>query len=74
MGVTMTRLLKVSQLSKETGLPYRLCLQLVRDGDIPSLMVGRRRRVDIRWLEQWLATGGYVSSTLPLNQSDVRSV
>jgi hypothetical protein len=26
------------------GLPYR---------------VGRRRRIDVRWVDQWLAAGGY---------------
>jgi hypothetical protein len=40
-------------------LAYRLCLQLVRTGDIPSVLVGSRRRIDARWVEQWLASGGY---------------
>ena len=40
-------------------LPYRLCLHLIGTGQIPSVAVGRRRRIDVRWVEQWLASGGY---------------
>jgi hypothetical protein len=40
-------------------LPYRLCLHLVGKGQIPSVPVGRRRRIDVRWVDQWLAGGGY---------------
>ena len=38
---------------------YRLCLHLVGTGQIPSVAVGRRHRIDVRWVEQWLASGGY---------------
>jgi len=55
----MTTLITVPKFAQATGLPYRLCLQLIGAGDIPSVSVGRRRRIDIRWLEQWLASGGY---------------
>jgi hypothetical protein len=30
-----------------------------RHGQIPLIPVGRRRRIDVRWVEQWLADGGY---------------
>jgi excisionase family DNA binding protein len=50
----MTKLLTIPKFARETGLPYRLCLQLVQSGDIPSVPVGSRRRIDIRWVEQWL--------------------
>jgi excisionase family DNA binding protein len=55
----MTKLLTIPKFARETGLPYRLCLQLVQTGDIPSVPVGSRRRIDVRWVEQWLSSGGY---------------
>jgi hypothetical protein len=55
----MTKLLTIPKFARETGLPYRLCLQLVQTGDIPSVPVGCRRRIDVRWVEQWLSAGGY---------------
>jgi len=55
----MTKLLTIPKFAQATGLSYRLCLQLVQSGDIPSVPVGSRRRIDIRWVEQWLAVGGY---------------
>jgi excisionase family DNA binding protein len=58
----MTTLITIPKFARTTGLTYRLCLQLVGTGQIPSVGVGRRRRIDVRWVEQWLATGGYLSS------------
>lgn len=55
----MTKLLTVPKFAQATGLSYRLCLQLVGSGEIPSVPVGARRRIDVRWVEQWLAAGGY---------------
>lgn len=55
----MTKLITIPKFAEATGLPYRLCLHLVGAGQIPSVAVGRRRRIDVRWVEQWLATGGY---------------
>jgi excisionase family DNA binding protein len=55
----MTRLLTIPKFARETWLSYRLCLQLVQSGEIPSVRVGCRRRIDIRWVEQWLEAGGY---------------
>ena len=55
----MTKLITIPKFAEATGLPYRLCLQLVGTGQIPSVPVGRRRRIDVRWVEQWLAAGGY---------------
>ena len=56
---TMTKLLTIPQFASDTGLNYRLCLRLVDSGEIPSVPVGGRRRIDARWVEQWLAQGGY---------------
>jgi excisionase family DNA binding protein len=58
----MTKLITIPKFAEATGLPYRLCLHLVGTGQLPSVAVGRRRRIDVRWVEQWLATGGYRSS------------
>jgi excisionase family DNA binding protein len=75
----MTTLITIPKFAHATGLPYRLCLQLVWAGQIPSVPVGRRRRIDVRWVEQWLATGGYRSSgqestTQLLDADEPRSV
>ena len=55
----MTKLITIPKFAQATGLPYRLCLHLVGTGQIPSVAVGRRHRIDVRWVEQWLASGGY---------------
>jgi len=55
----MTKLITIPRFAELTGLPYRLCLHLVGTGQIPSIPVGRRRRIDVRWVDQWLAGGGY---------------
>jgi excisionase family DNA binding protein len=55
----MTKLLTIPKFAETTGLSYRLCLQLVETGKIPSVAVGCRRRIDVRWVEQWLSAGGY---------------
>jgi excisionase family DNA binding protein len=55
----MTKLLTIPKFAQATGLSYRLCLQLVGNGKIPSVQVGSRHRIDVRWVDQWLATGGY---------------
>ena len=55
----MTKLITIPKFAELTGLPYRLCLHLIGTGQIPSVAVGRRRRIDVRWVEQWLASGGY---------------
>jgi excisionase family DNA binding protein len=55
----MTKLITIPKFAVLTGLRYRLCLHLVETGQIPSVPVGRRRRIDVRWVDQWLANGGY---------------
>ena len=47
----MTKLITIPKFAAATGC---------RTGSvIPSVAVGRRRRIDVRWVEQWLASGGY---------------
>jgi excisionase family DNA binding protein len=60
----MTKLITIPKFAETTGLSYRLCLQLVERGQIPSIPVGRRKRIDVRWVEQWLSAGGYRENTL----------
>jgi excisionase family DNA binding protein len=55
----MTKLITIPEFAEATGLPYRLCLHLIGTDQIPSVPVGRRRRIDLRWVDQWLAAGGY---------------
>jgi hypothetical protein len=55
----MTKLITIPKFAELTGLPYRLCLHLVGTAQIPSIPVGCRRRIDVRWVDQWLASGGY---------------
>jgi hypothetical protein len=57
----VTTLITIPKFAEVTGLSYRLCLQLVGTGKIPSVPVGCRRRIDSRWIVQWLAVGGYRS-------------
>jgi excisionase family DNA binding protein len=66
----MTKLLTIPKFAQETGLPYRLCLQLVHTGEIPSVQVGSRRRIDIRWVEQWLESGGFRSKDTAAKTAD----
>jgi hypothetical protein len=55
----MTQLITIPKFAEATGLPYRLCLHLVGTHQIPSVPVGSRRRIEVRWVDQWLAAGGY---------------
>lgn len=67
----MTKLLTIPKFAEATGLSYRLCLQLVESGKIPSVPVGSRRRIDVRWVEQWLSAGGYRSDSGVTGGQDV---
>jgi excisionase family DNA binding protein len=55
----MTKLITIPKFAELTGLPYRTCLHLAHTAQIPSVSVGCRRRIDLRWVDQWLASGGY---------------
>ena len=59
----MTKLITIPKFAELTGLPYRLCLHLIGTGQIPSVAVGLRRRIDVRWVDQWLTSGGYRQNT-----------
>jgi excisionase family DNA binding protein len=55
--MTTTKLLSVPQFANATGLSDTLARALVNRGDVPSILVGRRRRVDARWVEKWVNMG-----------------
>lgn len=63
----MTKLLTIPKFSRETGLPYHLCLQLVQTGDIPSVQVGSRRRIDFAgWSSGYRQVATDLTLTPPL--------
>ncbi len=47
-------LLTIPEFAKVTGLSYKLATHLVIAGEIPSLQVGKRRRVPQRCVNEWL--------------------
>jgi excisionase family DNA binding protein len=49
----MTKLLTIPDFAEVTGLSYWLARELVNRGDIPSVRVGTRRRIDARVVERW---------------------
>jgi excisionase family DNA binding protein len=57
MTMKTTKLLSIPEFAKATGLSVWLARELVHRGDVPSVRVGARRRVDSRWVERWLAAG-----------------
>jgi excisionase family DNA binding protein len=50
----LTKLLSIAQFAKATGLGYRMARKLVLSGEVNSVKVGRRRRVDSRQIDRWL--------------------
>ena len=57
-GYTMTKLINTPAFAQRTDLPTGFVSNLVGTGQIPFVPVGRRR-IDVRWVDQWLAGGGY---------------
>jgi hypothetical protein len=55
--MAMTKLLSIPQFAHATGLSDALARSLVMRGDVPSVRVGARRRVDSRWVEKWVNLG-----------------
>ncbi len=54
--MTTTKLLTIPEFANATGISETLARTLVNRGDVPSIPVGRRRRVDARWVEKWTNT------------------
>jgi hypothetical protein len=59
--MTTTKLLTIPAFARATGLSTWLARELVRRGDIPSVQVGPRHRIDARWVERW-TTGSHTDS------------
>jgi excisionase family DNA binding protein len=51
----ITSLLTIPEFAGATGLSYKIARELVVQGDIPHVRVGRRRRIDVRCVHEWLA-------------------
>ena len=52
-----TNLLSIPKFAQSTGLSYGLARELVLRGDVPSVSVGKRRRVNEEWVRKWIASG-----------------
>jgi len=53
--MTTTKLLTIPEFANATGISENLARAIVKRGEVPSIQVGRRRRVDSRWVEKWTA-------------------
>jgi len=54
--MTVTKLLSIPQFARATGLSDAAARAMIRDKQLPPVSVGRRQRVDVRWVLKWLAT------------------
>ena len=50
----MERLLKVAQVQERTQLSRSLIYELIASGELPSVAIGRTRRIPENRLEQWV--------------------
>jgi excisionase family DNA binding protein len=51
--MTTTKLLTIPQFAHATGISETLARAIVKRGEVPSVQVGRRRRVSSSWIEKW---------------------
>jgi excisionase family DNA binding protein len=61
--MSTTKLISIAQFARLTGLDYFLARKLVIRGDVPSVAVGKRRRIDAMWVEKWMAKKGLNSES-----------
>ena len=59
-----TKLLTIPDFARTCGITYSLAAQMVESGQIPTITVGKRRRIDQRFVDQWLSRGGVHYETL----------
>ncbi len=57
------QLLSIPAFARTVGLSAAMARELVKRGKIPSVEVGRRRRINAHWVDKWLSTGN-----LPIGQ------
>ncbi len=53
--MTITKLLSIPDFAQAVGLGDNLVRNLVNSGAIPSIKCGSRRRIDVRFVDRWLA-------------------
>ena len=56
----MDKLLRVSEVAERLSVSLPRAYELIRRGMLPSVSLGRQRRVDPRALEAFLAKGGHM--------------
>jgi excisionase family DNA binding protein len=61
--MTLTKLLTIPQFANATGLSERAARTMIEHGQLPTVRVGSRQRVDVRWVKKWLATANPDVST-----------
>lgn len=54
--MTVTKLRSIPQSARAAGLSDAAARAMIREKQLPTGRVGRRERVDVRWVEKWLAT------------------
>jgi excisionase family DNA binding protein len=52
----MSKLLSIPATANATGLAVTLVRRLVKNGEIPSLIVGARPKISEQWVQRWIAT------------------
>ena len=61
--MTNSKLVTIPSFAKSIGTSTKLARELVNSGDIPSVQVGKRRRVSAAWIERWTSAGANDSNT-----------
>ena len=56
--LTIPRLMRIPRVARILGVSTARAYQLVRDGSLPSVHLGRQVRVDADALKRWIGTGG----------------
>lgn len=57
---TIPKLLTVAEAADRLNVRVQRVHEMIRDGYLPAVRLGRQVRVDPRKLEEWIARGGYV--------------
>ena len=54
--MTFTKLISIPEFARLAGLPDAAARAMVREKQVPTVLVGRRHRVSATWVQKWLAT------------------
>jgi hypothetical protein len=52
---TLAKLISIPKFARATGLTSYAARIAVERGDVPSVQIGDRRKIDEKYLERWLA-------------------